>query len=317
LTEEEVEPIKEKEEKRKIKIISEIDDLLAIQGQYYIKGQLKDALDLADKIIELAETESLESFIREQKQLIAKIKEIFKKREEEKRGKLITQLKTELEKLETKFNNAIKTEDFSRVEQIINDVKKHLFELSDENITLKWREYENKYIDAKAKKEIIEEVLKFIKESSDLKADFQFEEYRLRLTYLIKQIEDKGIQDYLEKLKDMEKELIVSEESYYRTQEKIKEISEKISIQKKSNEFESAIKNCEELVDLANSINEMGIAEEYSSILSDIKVDLEFEELKKSIKGLNDQAIKSLKKGEIQTSIEKFKKIQDTLKKYA
>lgn len=316
MTEEEVKPIKEKEEKRKIKVISEIDDLLAIQGQYYIKGQLKDALGLADKITELAETESLESFIREQEQLIARIKGILKKREEEKRGKFINQLKTELTKLETKFNNAFKAEDFITVEQIINDAKKPLFELSDENITLKWREFENKYIDAKARKEIIEEVLKLIKERSDLITNFQFEDFRLRLTYLKKQVQDKDIKDYGEKLRDMEKELIVAEESYKNVQEKIKGISEKISIQRKSKEFKSAIKNCEDLLELATSINRKGIVEEYSSILSDLKADLEFEELKEFIKKLNDQGLYSLKIGEIQTSIEKFKKIQDTIKKY-
>ncbi|MFW9942540.1 MAG: hypothetical protein ACFFFT_15985 [Candidatus Thorarchaeota archaeon] len=316
MTEEEVKPIKEKEEKRKIKVISEIDDLLAIQGQYYIKGQLKDALGLADKITELAETESLESFIREQEQLIARIKGILKKREEEKRGKFINQLKTELTKLETKFNNAFKAEDFITVEQIINDAKKPLFELSDENITLKWREFENKYIDAKARKEIIEEVLKLIKERSDLITNFQFEDFRLRLTYLKKQVQDKDIKDYGEKLRDMEKELIVAEESYNNIQEKIKGISEKISIQRKSKEFKSAIKNSEDLLELATSINRKGIVEEYSSILSDLKADLEFEELKEFIKKLNDQGLNSLKIGEIQTSIEKFKKIQDTIKKY-
>ncbi|MFX1346261.1 MAG: hypothetical protein ACFFBC_09255 [Promethearchaeota archaeon] len=316
MTEEEVKPIKEKEEKRKIKVISEIDDLLAIQGQYYIKGQLKDALGLADKIIELAETESLESFIREQEQLIARIKGILKKREEEKRGKLINQLKTELTKLETKFNNAFKAEDFITVEQIINDAKKPLFELSDENTTLKWREFENKYIDAKTRKEIIEEVLKLIKERSDLITNFQFEDFRLRITYLKKQVLDKGIKDYGEKLRDMEKELIVAEESYKNIQEKIKGISEKISIQRESKEFKSAIKNCEDLLELATSINKKGIVGEYSSILSDLKADLEFEDLKEFIKKLNDQGLYSLKIGEIQASIEKFKKIQDIMKKY-
>ena len=317
MTEEEVKPIKEKEEKRKIKVISEIDDLLAIQGQYYIKGQLKDALGLADKIIELAETENLESFIKEQEQLIARIKGILKKREEEKSGKLIAQLKTELENLETKFNNAFKAEDFSSVEQVLNDAKKPLFELSDEKTNVKWREFENKYIDTKAKKEIINEVLKLIKESSDLKSHFQFEDFRLRLTYLIKQVQDKGIKDYEEKLRDMEEELVEAERSYNNIQERIKGISEKVSIQRDNKEFESSIKNCEDLLELATSINKKGIVEEYSSILSNLKADLEFEDLKEFIKKLNDQGLYSLKIGEIQISIEKFKKIQDTLKKYA
>ena len=316
LTEEEVEPIQEKEEKRKIKLISEIDDLLAIQGQYYIKGQLKEALDLADQIIELARTESLESFIKEQEQLIAKIKGILKKREEEKRGKLIAQLKSELVKLEVKFNKAFKTEDFSEVEVILNNAKKHLFELNDEKTSLKWRELENEYIDAKARKEIIEKVLKLIEESSDLKANFQFDDLKLRLAYLIKQVQDKDITDYLEKLKAIEKEIIVAEESHNNTLNNIKNLSEKITTQREKKEFRSATKSCEDLIELATSINKKDIIEEYSSILTELKADLEFEDLKESIKKLNDHGLNSLKNGKIQTSIEKFKQIQDTLKKY-
>lgn len=316
LTAEEVEPIEEKEEKRKIRLISEIDDLLAIQGQYYIKGQLKEALDLADQIIELAETENLGSFIREQEQLIARIRGILKKRDEEKRGKLIAQLKSELVKLELEYHKAFKAEDFSKIEIILNNAKKPLFELSDEKTSLKWRNFENEYIDTKARKEIIEEVLKLIKESSKLKGNFQFEDLKLRLTYLIEQVQDKDIKDYIEKLREIEKETIVAEDSYKETQTKIKEISEKISVQRERKEFQSAIKNCEELIELAKSIKMKEKVKKYSTILTELKTDLEYEELKEFIIKLNDQGLNSLKNGKIQTSIEKFKQIQDTLKKH-
>jgi len=316
LTEGKVEPIKEKEEKRKIKVISQIDDLLAIQGQYYMKGQLKEALDLADQIIELAETENLESFIREQEDLIARIKGILKKREEEKRGQLIGQIKSELAKLEVDFNKAFKAEDFSKVELILNNAKKPLFELSDEKASLKWRKFENEYIDAKARKGIIEEVLKLIKESSELKSNFQFEDLKLRLTYLIEQVQDKDIKGYLEKLREIEKETIAAEDSYKNTQNKIKQISEKITVERERKEFQSAIKNCEELIELAKSINKKDKVGKYSAIITELKTDLEFEELKESIRKLNDQGLGSLKNGKIQTSIEKFNQIKDALNKY-
>jgi len=316
LTEGEVKPIKEKEEKRKIKLISQIDDLLAIQGQCYMKGQLKEALDLADNIIELAETENLESFIREQEDLKARIKGILKKREEEKRGQLIGQIKSELAKLEVDFNKAFKVEDFSRVELILNNAKKPLFELSDEKASLKWRKFENEYIDTKARKGIIKQVLKLIKESSELKSNFQFEDLKLRLTYLIEQVQDKDIKDYLEKLREIEKETIAAEDSYKNTQNKIKQISEKITVERERKEFQSAIKNCEELIELAKSINKKDKVEKYSAIITELKTDLEFEELKESIRKLNDQGLGSLKNGKIQTSIEKFKQIKDALNKY-
>ncbi|MFX1292509.1 MAG: hypothetical protein ACFFAG_16315 [Promethearchaeota archaeon] len=316
MTEEEVEPIKEKEEKRKIKVISQIDDISAVQGQYYMTGQLKEALGLADQIIELAETENLESFIREQEQLIARIKSILKKREEEKQEQLIVQLKSELSKFEVEYNKAFKTEDFSKINLIINDAKRTLFELNDKKSSLKWRNFEIEYIKAKARKEITDEVLKLIKESSELIATFQFQDLKLRLTYLIKQVQGKDIKDYLEKLKEIEKETIVAENSYKNTQNKISEISEKVSVQRERKEFQSAIKNCENVIELAELIDKKKKVEEYSVILKEIKADFEFEELKISIKTLNEQGLNSLKSGQIQSSIEKFKQIQESLKKY-
>ena len=74
--------LEEKEEKRKIRIISQIDDFIAIQGQAYMKGQLKEVLSYADQIISLAKPEDLQSFIREQEDLIARVKGNLKQREE-------------------------------------------------------------------------------------------------------------------------------------------------------------------------------------------------------------------------------------------
>ena len=316
MTEGEVEPIEEKEEKRKINIISQIDDLLAIQGQDYMKGKLKEALDLSDRIIELAKTENLEGFIKDQKDLIARIKGIFKKREQEKREKIISQLKSQLRKLEIEFQKAFKTEDFPAIELILNNAKKPLFELADEKINLKWREFKNKYRKTKVRKEIIEKVLDLIKESSTLKANFQFEELKLRLTYLIEQVQNNDIKDYLEKLREIEKETEETEDNYKTIRNKIRQISEGLPGQRERKELQLAIEKCQELIDLAKSIKMDEIVEEYSIIAKEIKINLDFEELKGTIKTLNDQGIASLKIGNLDTSINKFKKIHDILKKY-
>ena len=316
MTEGEVEPIEEKEEKRKINIISQIDDLLAIQGQDYMKGKLKEALDLSDRIIELAKTENLEGFIKDQKDLIARIKGIFKKREQEKREKIINQLKSQLRKLEIEFQKAFKTEDFPAIELILNNAKKPLFELADEKINLKWREFKNKYRKTKVRKEIIEKVLDLIKESSTLKANFQFEELKLRLTYLIEQVQNNDIKDYIEKLREIEKETEETEDNYKTIRNKIRQISEGLPPQRERKELQLALEKCEELIELAKSIKMDDTVEEYSIIAKEIKNDLDFEELKGTIKTLNDQGIASLKIGNLDTSINKFKKIHDILKKY-
>lgn len=76
-----------------------------------------------------------------------------------------------------------------------------------------------------------------------------------------------------------------------------------------SEDYANAIKTSEEIIVLANKIED-------DAVLTELKAELEFEELKEFIKKLNDKGLNSLKNGKIQTSIENFKQIQDTLKKH-
>ncbi|MBY8985048.1 MAG: hypothetical protein KGD65_08285, partial [Candidatus Lokiarchaeota archaeon] len=138
MTEENTEQVEEKEEKRKIKVISEIDDKIGIQGQSFMKGQFKEALDLADQIITLAKTENLTSFIREQEQLIARINGIIKDRKEKERQKALVELLKESKKLENSYNDAIKSGDFVSVEQIIREAKKFILQSDDKKLMIKW-----------------------------------------------------------------------------------------------------------------------------------------------------------------------------------
>jgi len=308
--------VKKKDEKRrKISVISQIDDLLAIQGQDYMKGQLKEALALADQIIELAQSENLTSFIKEQEELIAKIKKLMERREQEKRQKVVLKLKLELKKLEIDFKRASKSEDYSETDQILKDTKKFLIELGDNETSLHWKSLEKEYLDTRARKEINEEILRLIEDSTELQEKFLFSELKLRLTYLLKQVEEKGLTGYLEKLKKIEEETISAENTYNTIKGNIQEISEKIAEQQENKEFQSAIVYCEELIQLAKSINNKEIEEEYLILLKDLNEGAEFEYLKKDIIKLNEEGLSLLKRGEIQISLKKFKLIHEKLVK--
>ena len=308
--------VKEKDEKRKIKVISQIDDLLAIQGQDYMIGQLKEALGLADQIIELAQTENLTSFIKEQEDLIVKIKNLMEKREQEKKQKLVTKKKLELKKLEVAFKRVLKFEDFSSIEQILKNSKKPLIELGDNEYNLQWKKLEKEYLDIRARKEINEEILLLIEDSTELQEKFLFKDLKLRLTYLMKQVEEKGLTDYLEKLKKIERETISAENSYNTIKTNIQEISEKIAEQKEKKEFQSAIGYTEELIQLAKLINNKEVEDEYSILLDVLKESLEFENLKGEIIKLNEESLTLLKTGEIHNSLKKFKLIHEKLSKH-
>ncbi len=316
MTEEKTEQIEEKEEKRKIKVISKIDDKFAVQGQSVMKGQLQDALDLADEIIELAKTENLTSFIREQEQLIARIKGLMIQREEKKREKVRVELGSELKKLEKEYNDAFKVEDFVKVKQVIGEAKKLLFQSDEKRFIIKWDNIERKYRDTIARKEIVEDITNLIKESSELKKRFQFEDLRLKLTYLIQQVKEKGLNEYMGKLEDLRTDVIAAQDSYNKITKNIEELKEKILAQKENKEFEKAIPNCESLIQLLKSIEKAKEAEDYSQVLIQLKEDLKFEELKVSILKLNNEGLGLLKKGKISDSVKIYEKIRNSLREW-
>ena len=317
----------EKEEKRKIRVIEQIDDRLAIQGQAYMKGQLKEALSLAYEIIELAKPEGLKSFIREQEDLIARIKKLLKEKEEREKEKIraeqeklrlekIKKLKLELNQLTNEFNEALKVEDFLRTEKVLKNAKKLLAELDDKKTKSKWEDLEKQALKRKIRKELIENAEKLIEESIKLKEKYLFDDLKLRLTGLLKQLKENEIDDYYKEIKAIQSDIINAENSHLKTVEKIEGLVKGVKNHQEEKKLEMAISKCKELIKQAESIKMSELVEDYSKILINLQEDFKFEELKKLIRKLNDEGLGLLRKGEIGTSLEKFKTIQDSLKQF-
>ena len=324
---EETEIEEEKEEKRKIRVIEQIDDRLAIQGQAYMKGQLKEALSLAYEIIELAKPEGLKSFIREQEDLIARIKKLLKEKEEREKEKIraeqeklrlekIKKLKLELNQLTNEFNEALKVEDFLRTEKVLINAKKLLTELDDEKAKSKWEDLEKQALKRKIRKELIENAEKLIDETIKLKEKYLFDDLKLKLTGLLKQLKENEIDDYYKEIKAIQSDIINAENSHLKTVEKIEGLVKGVKNHQEEKKLEMAISKCKELIKQAESIKMSELVEDYSKILINLQEDFKFEELKKLIRKLNDEGLGLLRKGEIRTSTEKFKTIQDSLKQF-
>ena len=327
MTEDQTEPIEEKEEKRKIRVISQIDDLLGIQGQAYIKGQLKEALASAHQIIELAKPEDLKSFIREQEELIARIEKLLKEREEKERKRLraeqerlrlekIKKLKTELNQLEHSFNAGLIAEDFLKTEETIEKAKNLLLNLADTELRSKWQDFEKKHIDAKTKKELIEKAQNLIEESISLKEKFLFDDLKLKLLDLIKQLKENGISEYLKELEYIQKDVVKAEQTYLNIVQTIDKLAQDIKTLQVDKKYKNAIAQCENLLKLAESIKKTNLIETYSKVLIKLQKDLSFQELKETVIKLNEEGLSLLKKGEILPSLEKFKMIKGSINYY-
>ncbi len=330
MAEEEVEKTKKEQEedkKRKISVISEIDDLIGIQGQAYMRGELKEVLSYADRIIGLATPEDLQSFIREQNDLIARVKGIQKQREEKAKLKLkleqdklrlenAAKLKAELSELEELFNTSFNTEHFLEAAEIIHKSKTILSGIDDKQIKKKWEELEKKNLDAQARKELSKSANELITESSDLLAKFEFSDLKFRLTYLIQQAKDKGITEYLKKLKELQSEVLSSEKEFNKTKATVEDLVQKTYKLQENKHYEEAITNSENILELAKSIDLKNRIEEFSNILPQLQKDFEFEKLTESITKLNNEGLDFVRKGEISSSLEKFKLIKESLGAY-
>jgi len=330
LTEDHTEPpeeMEEKEEKRKIRVVEQMDIRLAKQGQAYIKGDLKEALSLAYEIIELAKPEELMSFVKEQEEFIKKINKLLKERDEREKERIkleqmkqklerIKQLKTELKLLENEINNVYNAGDFNKTEELFKKAKDLLSELDDKKIKRKWEDFEKSCLKEKKRKELIEKAENLIEKSIELKENFRFNELKLRLSSLIEQLRDNDLTDYLTEIKEVESDIINAEKSYLKTTQKIEELVKEVKSNQEEKKIKEAILNCEELIKLAESVKKSDISEEYSKILPKLQKDLRFEELKASVNVLNDEGLDMLARGKIEPSLEKFNTIKDSIKQY-
>ncbi len=324
MTKDQAKNVEEKEEKRKIRVIAQIDEFLGVQGQAYIKGKLKEVLSVAHQIIDIAKSENLKSFIRDQKDLIAKIEKLLKEREEQERERIsaekerlrlerIKNLKIELNQLEHKFNAGLIAEDFLKTEEAIKNAKNLLLNLDDTKLSSKWENFEKKNIRAKTKKALIEKAQNLIKESINLKKKFLFDDLKLKLLDMMNQLKDNGISEYLKELEDIQTNIIKAEQNYLNVVQTIDKLVQEIETLQVEKEYENAIAKCENLLKLAESIKKNDLIETYLKVLIKLQKDLSFQELKETVNKLNEEGLSLLKKGKILLSLEKFKMIKGSI----
>ena len=331
MTEDKTEPIEEvieKEEKRKIRVIEQIDNRLAIQGQAYIKGQLKEALSVAYEIIDLAKPEKLNSFIKDQEDLIARIKNRLKEKEEreleqlraeQERKKLekIKELKNDIGNLEYSYKAGMDAEDLLKTKESIEKAKALLLQLDNEkDLKKKWKEFEKKYLDAKLKMELIDQAQKIIEESITLKENFQFNELKPKLADIIEKFKENNIGEHLDELEFIQNDILDAEKTYLNILENIEKFTKEIKNLQNRQDFKNAITQCEKLLKLAESIEKTDLIKEYSVILVNLQKALEFEELKDSVDKLNVEGLNLLKKGDISSSLKKFEVIKGAIEFY-
>ena len=270
--------IKDLKEKSKIK--SSVENVegeaheIKIKFDTLIKTNKPEDIVEAHSIVEQFKKKYQESVdltkIHTPNDLITKDKNIWFSftREQQEISKEINQLKENL-------NRAMEKLEITNVEVTMTRAKDLLLRTVDEEIKKEWSEIDSRYLDWKRKNVTIAKIEESIEESLKLKDNFQFEEAISKLESTIELIQDKEIIEYSKKLQEMRNEILQAEEDYIKIRERIAVLDERIKENRKNNLLDSALINCKNLINLAETIKKPDIVLEFSQKLEEIQDELD------------------------------------------
>ena len=219
------------------------------------------------------------SVIKPAKELISKEKKIWKKEQE--------RLVKELIKLENDLFLAIKNLEIENAIKIMERGKSLFSNLINDEIKKKWEQFEDDLQIAKQKAELVKSIDVFINESEEMKANYQFSTIKKEINTLLTKVQKLNIPDYQKKLEDLKTDVISAEEEYDKKLAKIDELEKLIKKNQESNLIDDVLRDCQKIVQIAQSINNSKIIDKYSLLLEQTEKSIEerrlFEERQKKL----------------------------------
>jgi len=329
-------------------IIEKIDHFRLVQGQNWAVAKYPPAIEAAEEIIDLALEARMYSIVKEQRDFIrqfisdyvrpkkvilddalaARLQKSYERslisEEELEIGEIpddqaqraieLENTRKKLEELDTEFYNAMMNKDMDNAGEIIEQAKGLITELLEESIKKKWKENEKEYLNQKNYADLIEKIEKGIEKVNRLKDEYKFNEAISKVDELIDLIKYEDLPEYIEKLNKIRKELVDAESEYNKLS---KELERHIKEFKKNREkklLKEAIKNCEDIINIAEKIGKDDIAEEYRQILEELRNELEktsglLVDIKHMIEDLSKEGLKLLYDGKVVSSFNKYHEV--------
>lgn len=310
---------KDTNNKKKIVVLSKIDELRVIANNHYLMSKFDEAIKIAEEIMDIAEEARLYSIVREEGEFIAdlykKIKENNKFIEIDKQQNI---LKKQLEPLEIQFNSYINTNNITLAEETLEQAKTLLKKLKDTETLKMWETSEVMFLEFKKKIEINEDVEHSLVEVSRLIDNYEFDKAKQILNSKIEFLHKEDFLDYEQKLKIKMKSLIDSEDKYLKLEEDLKDLESEIKQNVSQNQFEQAINNIKEIIKISRFIGKNHYLKKYTEYIDIIENKIrevsKIEELKTKVNNLNIQGIEALKYDNYSGALEIFKEILSQLK---
>jgi hypothetical protein len=237
----------------------------------------------AHKIIEKFEKKNSEkydlSLISSARELISKEKKIWKKEQE--------RLVKELTKLENDLFLAIKNLEIDQASKIMERGKSLFSNLINDEVKKKWDKFDNDIQSAKQKAELGKSIEDFIKKSEDMKNNFQFSALEKDINDFLIKTQHLKITDYQKKLEDLKAKILSAELDYNKKIAEIDALEKSINKKQKSNLIDEVLKECNKIIQIAQSVKKSKIIENYSLILEQTEKAIEerrlFEKMQKKL----------------------------------
>ena len=310
---------KDSNNKKKIAVLSKIDELKVVANNHYLKNKFNEAIKIAEKIMDMAEEARLYSIVREQGEFIAdlykKVKENIKFNEIDKQQNT---LKKQLEPLEIQFNSYISTNNITLAEETLEQAKTLLKKLKDTETLKMWETSEAMFLELKKRIGINKDVELSLAEVSRLMDNYKFDKAKQILNSKIDFLQKEDFLDYQQKLKIKMKSLIDAENKYLKLEEDLKDLESEIKQNVSQNQFEQAIDNIKTIIKISRFIGKNHYLEKYTKYIDIIENKIreisKIEELKTNVNNLNVQGIEALKYDDYSGALEIFKEILSQLK---
>ena len=230
------------------------------------------------------------SLINSARELISKEKKIWKKEQE--------RLNKELTKLENDFFLAIKNLEIENAIKMLERGKSLFQNLINDEVKKKWDQFDDKLQIAKQKAELVKVIDVFIKKSEEMKVNYQFKALKNEINTLLTKVQKLNITDYQKKLEDLKIDIVSAEEGYNKKLAEIENLEKEIKKNQKSNLIDDVVRDCQKIIQIAQSINKTEVIEKYSIALEQTEKTIEeikiFEEKQKKLRNELEQLEKNM-----------------------
>ena len=184
-------------------------------------------------------------------------------------------LKTELKKLDEQLHGFLKKNDIEKTMEIIENAKKIILELDEDDLIIIWESYEKECIEQIRKNDITEKIEKSIAVSLEFKDNFSFKEGLSNIDSMIEQIQGEVLPEHLEKLINARKEIIAAEIKFKKLYLEFAEWKSKIRLNQDNKFYEAAISNCVKIIPISQQIGMKEEEKKFKDLLEQLNKEIE------------------------------------------